>query len=478
MIGGIIVPMRVALVVAALIFAGCTERNPAFCGDGTCIDPARPYCDLDGHIGGTPGTCIAVECTPESFFECRSDSAIVCNSLGNNYDEVQCPLGCTSDSMGCKECTSNDQCGDSVCDPLSSHCRACATDDECDSAVCDRDTGRCVAESSIVYAAPMASGNCTRSQPCRLETAIVAARNATPTAIVRLLPGNYVNSLSVTGSTNLQFVATGANIVVVGDTPAVVVDNGANVDIRNLTSTSERFIGCGLASTSAPISTVSIRESTYTGIASGTELETQRCKLTLTNVELFPSSTVVGYRDDSTITFDRVHVRGSDAHSFQGVGSRVNVEVVNSVFEGTDFTFLYTDPNGPATRIRFVHDTFLLSSPTHLCSNTGSPVPGFLISFENSIAVTKFGGNAFAAPNTNNCSFAKLMLAQQTSPLPGMEVADPQFVDLAGRDFRLKSSSPAIDAAVSGSINPTTDIIGVSRPQGPASDLGAYEFKP
>ena len=55
--------------------------------------------------------------------------------------------------------------------------------------------------------------------------------------------------------------------------------------------------------------------------------------------------------------------------------------------------------------------------------------------------------------------------------------ADPQFVnpttDPAAANFRLKSSSPARDAATS--TPPSTDIETISRPQGVAPDLGAYE---
>jgi parallel beta-helix repeat protein len=49
------------------------------------------------------------------------------------------------------------------------------------------------------------------------------------------------------------------------------------------------------------------------------------------------------------------------------------------------------------------------------------------------------------------------------------------FVDAAGRDFRLRKESPAIDAG-SPELAPETDIAGTSRPQGRAVDLGAYEY--
>jgi hypothetical protein len=42
--------MRLLLLVE-MVTSACTVRNPAYCGDGTCIDPGRPYCDLDGSIG-------------------------------------------------------------------------------------------------------------------------------------------------------------------------------------------------------------------------------------------------------------------------------------------------------------------------------------------------------------------------------------------------------------------------------------------
>ena len=52
---------------------------------------------------------------------------------------------------------------------------------------------------------------------------------------------------------------------------------------------------------------------------------------------------------------------------------------------------------------------------------------------------------------------------------------DPSFVNSAAADFHLQSTSPAINAGVALS-EVTTDYDGVSRPQGSAYDIGAYEY--
>jgi hypothetical protein len=53
--------------------------------------------------------------------------------------------------------------------------------------------------------------------------------------------------------------------------------------------------------------------------------------------------------------------------------------------------------------------------------------------------------------------------------------ANPLFVNLSGFDFHLQSSSPAKDAGVT-IAGLTTDFDGVTRPQGPAYDIGSYEY--
>ncbi|MDQ3365316.1 MAG: hypothetical protein M3680_07810 [Myxococcota bacterium] len=95
-------------VVVGLVVVGCgTKPNPQSCKDGLCTDQAYPFCDLDGSLGGEPQECIAVQCTANEFEACRGDLAVTCNASGNDYEFVDCPLGCEA-GIGCKLCEPNE----------------------------------------------------------------------------------------------------------------------------------------------------------------------------------------------------------------------------------------------------------------------------------------------------------------------------------------------------------------------------------
>lgn len=92
-----------------VLLASCTKANPAAkCTKGSCSDPNYPYCDVDGAIGGVPGTCIAVTCTAGTFEACSADgTALTCNDSGTGYTQVQCAHGCDEASGGCRLCEPN-----------------------------------------------------------------------------------------------------------------------------------------------------------------------------------------------------------------------------------------------------------------------------------------------------------------------------------------------------------------------------------
>lgn len=94
-----------AALACALL--GCEASNPRSCADGSCTDPAYPFCDADGQLEGNEKVCIAVDCTPGEFRACRGDAAITCNAAGGDYDLVQCEKGCDDASGGCRLCEPN-----------------------------------------------------------------------------------------------------------------------------------------------------------------------------------------------------------------------------------------------------------------------------------------------------------------------------------------------------------------------------------
>jgi hypothetical protein len=54
--------------------------------------------------------------------------------------------------------------------------------------------------------------------------------------------------------------------------------------------------------------------------------------------------------------------------------------------------------------------------------------------------------------------------------------SNANFINASAADFRLQSNSPAINAGANLGVNVPTDKDGVSRPQGGAYDIGAYEY--
>jgi hypothetical protein len=80
--------------------------DPKNCADGICRDPAHPFCDVGGEIGGAPLTCVAVACAPGELAACRADTELTCNTFGTGYDVIQCERGCDP-VAGCRVCQPN-----------------------------------------------------------------------------------------------------------------------------------------------------------------------------------------------------------------------------------------------------------------------------------------------------------------------------------------------------------------------------------
>jgi hypothetical protein len=463
------------LAVATFAATGaCTKQNPRSCADGACNDIAFPFCDVDGTLQGEPNTCIAVSCIPGELEACRGDEAITCNAAGNNFDVTQCERGCDEAGGGCKGCENNDQCTNPtpICDTGTSACRACQTDSECSSQVCDTGVGACVAEASIVYASPTGApvGSCTLADPCTLARAVTVATTAAVTPTLRLLPGTFLTQLNIAVPTPapLRIVATGATVAPTNTGNAVQVSGGANVEIRNLTIDDSNAIVCDDATV---MSTLSVKDSGGAGA-----IGARRCTLQLTNVDLTSSGvTLTGPVDFKA---DRIHLVREFSTTFGLFGLSVTVRVINSVFENIALSANTSDTTNPGSQISFAFSTFVFTEDgQHDCLIDSGSAHRTIV-FENNV-MKGLGSGGFDVVGGGACTLLHNILSPQaTAPTTNLTV-DPQLVNAAGHDYHLKSTSPAIDAAVpSTGIDPTVDFDGIARPQGAKKDLGAFEFKP
>jgi len=474
-------PWRFGLPVLLIVVA-CTKQNPRSCVDGFCNDPQFPFCDADGTLEGQENTCIGVSCTPGDFAACRGDELISCDATGNNYNVTQCERGCDSAAGGCKGCENNDQCANPnpICDTGNSSCRGCSLDDECASRVCDFASGACLPGTSVVYAAPSGvnSGPCTLDAPCALPRAVTVASTAAVTPVLRLLPGTFLDLLKVVMPTTspLQVVGTGATIGPTTAGVAVTIAGGANVHIRNLTlNDPSGGIVCSDPNVS---SSITVEDSSLTATSG---MSISRCTATFRNFEMrIPGDNGLGVDIVGPATFEaeKLNAHADSGTVFNVAGQGASVHVTNSVFENILVGASTTDTTDPGSKLLFAFDTFIMNANVqHGCQiNAGSAHRTFL--FENSII--KGTSNNDVIFGTGGCTLLHNILTPQSVNVPPTNsTADPQLKDIAARDFRLKSTSPAIDAAVpSTGLDPTIDFDGVARPQGAAKDLGAFEFKP
>ncbi|MBL0212409.1 MAG: hypothetical protein IPQ07_00735 [Myxococcales bacterium] len=463
---------RVLVIVGAV---GCTSPNPRSCRDGTCTDPAFPFCDVDGALAGSPETCLAVACNGGDVAGCRGDNAIVCNATGTDYDLVACPHGCGT--SGCHECTASDQCPSSrpVCD-TGGGCRACALDDECPSKVCDQ--GTCVAESGVLYAASGGADNsaCTLPAPCTAGRAIALARAVAVPPLIRLLPGAYPEGLSFDGMTSapISIVATGAAIVA---STGIAVKNGASAKIRGVSVTATTAgVECGIST--GVESFLLVQDAVLAAGGTFANLvNIGNCRLTLEHSEMqlrASSGNAVSMTSDGRLVANRVHATAASIGTFGGFGSRINVTVTNSLLENSSLLFFTQDSVGPGSLIAFGSNTLVLTAGGLDCGAVAFRTQYF----DNNIIFSRSAGDVANGPG---CMLRYNVLSPQaTAAAPTNKLADPQFVNDASGDYHVMPTSPAIDAAMATGSFPgfSADLDGIVRPQGANADIGAFERTP
>jgi hypothetical protein len=108
----------------------------------------------------------------------------------------------------------------------------------------------------------------------------------------------------------------------------------------------------------------------------------------------------------------------------------------------------------------------------------GPGSPGITLRLVDNIVVA-VAGEAYVSPSSATELLggqSNLWFGAGAPPdfLTGNLAADPQFANLAGLDFHLLPTSPAVDAGVATAA--ARDAEGTPRPQGAGFDLGAYEL--
>jgi len=162
--------------------------------------------------------------------------------------------------------------------------------------------------------------------------------------------------------------------------------------------------------------------------------------------------------------------RGTQASMFQGTIS--NVTIRNNLVRDISRGFNFDGSPGPITGLNIVNNTFVRLSDSGVDFGNSSVANAVV---KNNIfqsvrsPYVALGGNSSAGVG-NNLSYPA------SSNFPGdLSATDPRFVSLGGNDFHLQDTSPAINRGANLSVV-TNDFDGVARPQGPAYDIGSFEF--
>jgi hypothetical protein len=488
-------PARRWLVLAlgiALSLAACTKRNPRDCSDGICTDSSFPFCDQDGVIAGNPGACVAVSCMPGAFAACDGDQMLSCNAAGTDYDSKQCEHSCDAAANGCVDCVDSSQCMNPAptCDASTHACRACQIDDDCASAVCDPTSGTCVDPATIIYVAPDGSAESScggQMTPCTFDRGfnqIDAMHN-----VVKISPGTYTADTAVTVMTSSQqqidIDGAGATIMVpnLGIKAVLTFQGPGNVRVHGLSIVevpafnSVVGIFCGEIN-GTDVTNLEADQLSFTGgldaiAVTSCMADIKRSKFAGVSIDI----SVTG--GTATATIDQCilgHAAGAAANSV-GIFSDVanaqqatHIHVTNSVFDG-----LMQDVSITSGTMDIQFSTFVNIADKFDCSQDKFGSVPAQVTYSNDIMYATSGTQTVTG---TGCNFHYDLIYPQITQLGDHFVyLDPKLVDVATGDYHLMQSSPAIDAADPAATD-TIDLDGTQRPNGPRSDIGAFEYHP
>lgn len=455
------------IAVIALLVAGCTQRNEAFCC--TSAEDCVAHGLSEDHLECNPGlACVDNLCTSVS---CITDS---CSAAAPTCDfSVDECTGCTSSgdctrfptmsmcepaSGACVECLSSSDCSTAtpVCDPNA--CRACSADPECASGACAED-GTCVPEANAVYLSPIGvdAAPCSHAAPCKDPRFAFSQTSSQRPHIIFAkdlysLSDGFLWAVSATGT------SAGA-VFIHGNGAKLVANAGDGFLVLNMPTVLRGLeIVNNISGARAITATSTVRIEDV--VAHGAVESSGAVTLKNVTVERGDGNGCAIGLSGGSLTIDRAIVLGG-SHGICSSGSSF-VTLSNLLVNATNDAGL--DLTGAMGTVQFttVTATGFASSGTMgiLCSNS--------LSISSSIVWTpnSTGRPAIAGPCTVTSSIVG------PSGFPGGMNVDPLFANPATFDFHLAMGSPAIDAIDHG---PPTDFEGQARPQGVRFDLGADE---
>jgi hypothetical protein len=171
---------------------------------------------------------------------------------------------------------------------------------------------------------------------------------------------------------------------------------------------------------------------------------------------------------DSLLQAEGTHATGLLSNGEQDTAAARNLTVIVRGTEsiGASSEGAPSDSGGKPVHLLDLKNSIVRAEGTDLVSNF------FHLSIMGGSPLEAVGDIAVA---NSNFATAKLETESTVTEGPGNQTAAPIFVDAELGDYTEAAASPTVDAGVVDRLGPL-DLAGRQRVQGPAPDIGAYEF--
>ena len=210
----------------------------------------------------------------------------------------------------------------------------------------------------------------------------------------------------------------------------------------------------------------------------------------------YPDGGAISTRGPNTLQFKGCYFEKNEARRGGAINqnaSESTMHIENCVFHDNISAVGRAGVEGRRGQLSVLHCTFAGANSDHLrlesaLDLTASPIQNNIFAGAASEAIDLGATGALPSNLLQNNLFSgnggivnksglktAVNVVNSLSYATGNIEADPLFTDSSNDDFSLSENSPAIDAASLGSASPG-DFIDTVRPQGPAADIGAFEF--